>query len=135
MFIFAAARGQFSASYQSTKSSSNNNDQKCVVLRVFGAIAVTLAPGSPAGPAEPWSAERLSDDRQELVPPPSGQGCPGVSGPERSQVQSLRQRPGGAHRRQVRYELSQDEQGLFSDWLVDARVKLNAGHTLMKHEQ
>lgn len=58
--------------------------------------------GSPAGPSEPWSPERLPDDRQELVPPPPHEGRPGVSVQERSQVQSLRQRAGGAHWHQVK---------------------------------
>lgn len=61
---------------------------------------------SPAGPAEPRGSERLSDDGQELVPPPAFAGRPGVSGLARSQVQSLRQRPGGAHRHQVTLLLS-----------------------------
>lgn len=64
-------------------------------------VLTSVFSGSPAGPAEPRSAERLSDDGQELVSPPSGEGRPGVSGQERSQVQSLRRRPGGAHRHQV----------------------------------
>lgn len=63
---------------------------------------IGLLSGSPAGPAEPRCSERLSDDRQKPVPPPAGEGCPGVSGEEWSQLQSVRQRPSGADRQQVR---------------------------------
>lgn len=87
-----------------------------------------LFSGSPAGPAEPRSTERLSDDGQELVPPPSGEGRSGVSGQERSQVQSLRQRPGGAHRHQVRHKTNAGNvrpgKILLSDWLSGAHTTI-----------
>lgn len=64
-----------------------------------------LFSGSPAGPAEPRSSKRLSDDGQESVAPPAGERRPGVSGKERSQIQGLRQRAGRADRQQVSKKL------------------------------
>lgn len=95
-------------------------------------VDLVVVSGSPAGPAEPRSPECLSDDGQEPVPPPSGEGRPGVSNYERSQVQGLRQGPGRAHRHQVREIRSLSRVNmppgkiLLTDWLSGAERTANS---------
>lgn len=69
----------------------------CVVLPIIVAVRCSLR----AGPAEPRRKKRLRDDRQELVPTSSNEGCCGVSSEKRSQVQSLWQCPRRANGLQV----------------------------------
>lgn len=70
----------------------------CVVLPIIVAVRCSLR----AGPAEPRRKKRLRDDRQELVPTSSNEGCSWISSEKRSQVQSLWQCPRRANGLQVR---------------------------------